>query len=235
MFGRNRSRAYYRFKNSVFYLTFIRLNNRYKDIVVGNDSDFVVEGFPRSANTFASELIEKVSSPTKPKLARHVHSKAQIITGVKKGIPTILLVREPKYAIASLLIKSCAGSSIKEMERQVPNFVYYYRSFYSGLINYKDKIVVLEFDRLVSDPRKSIQEINRFFLLNLESGFNNEVMTNNILHLIKAKNSRKVGYDVKQLAVPSTEKKELQDLLVPLICRCKGYTEAQSVYEELKN
>lgn len=66
------------FKNSTIYLKIIKYKALYRNIVVSRNSDFVIEGFPRSANTFATSLVYKMATD-KLVIARHMHSKAQLI------------------------------------------------------------------------------------------------------------------------------------------------------------
>lgn len=70
-------KSYIYFKNTFAYLFLIKYKKNYRDIVVCKYTDFVIEGFPRSANTFATDLV-KLTSKTRLVLARHIHSRAQI-------------------------------------------------------------------------------------------------------------------------------------------------------------
>src|SRR5262245_32533170 len=62
---------------------------------VFRDTEAIIEGFPRSANTFAATAFQLAQ--TKPvRVAHHLHVPSQIIAGARWGIPTIVLVRDPE-------------------------------------------------------------------------------------------------------------------------------------------
>ena len=63
----------------------------------------VIEGFPRSGNTFAYFAIRRLLPPEQH-IATRVHVPAQVRRAVELGLPTLYVVREPVHTIASLLI-----------------------------------------------------------------------------------------------------------------------------------
>lgn len=79
-------------------------NSKTRDYSVSRDSGLVIEGFPRSANTFAVEAF-KSSQKQSVRLAHHLHVPAQIVRAAQYGIPTLVLVRPPEDAVISLLIR----------------------------------------------------------------------------------------------------------------------------------
>src|SRR2546428_11249384 len=70
------------------YLALARLKYRTNESrVVTRDSELVIEGFPRSSNTFSIVAFETAQArPVKVK--HHLHTAAQIIQAVRWGIPT---------------------------------------------------------------------------------------------------------------------------------------------------
>lgn len=72
--------------------------------LVDDDVDFVVEGFPRSANTFLTYGFMHATD-FKFKLAHHFHSPSQFFYGQKKGKKCVIILRNPVDSITSFLIR----------------------------------------------------------------------------------------------------------------------------------
>lgn len=73
--------------------------------------EVAIDGFPRSANTFAYCHFVLANYPileTQPWLApvaHHMHTRAQFTLAKRLGVPTIMLLRTPLDAIVSLLVR----------------------------------------------------------------------------------------------------------------------------------
>ncbi len=60
---------------------------------VRRDSDVVIDGFERSANTFAYFAF-MAANPTAHRVGHHTHSPAQFYWAARWGVPALLLLRE---------------------------------------------------------------------------------------------------------------------------------------------
>src|SRR5437773_3659904 len=69
---------------------------------IGPDTEIVIEGFPRSATSFAVAAF-RLAQDREVVVGHHVHSPAQVIEAVRRGVPAIVLVREPEEAALSFL------------------------------------------------------------------------------------------------------------------------------------
>jgi hypothetical protein len=67
--------------------------------IVSPGHDLVIEGFPRSANSFAVSAFMFANGWRDPRIATHAHSPAQVHLAARWGVPTILLIRRPEAAI----------------------------------------------------------------------------------------------------------------------------------------
>jgi hypothetical protein len=70
---------------------------------LADDTDLVIEGFPRSGNTFAYFAMRHASHD-RLKIASHVHTPSQVKAAVALRLPTVLVVRDPLDTVVSLLI-----------------------------------------------------------------------------------------------------------------------------------
>jgi hypothetical protein len=136
------------------FLALYKLFGRSKHLLLTEDCDIVIEGFPRSCNTFAVVAFE-FPQQKPPKVGHHLHVPAQMINAARFNLPAILLIRDPEEAIVSLLIRE-PYISMKEALKE-------YIRFYSPLKPYGDSFVVAEFSEVTSDFGGIMERVNAKF------------------------------------------------------------------------
>jgi hypothetical protein len=81
--------------NPAVYLPLARMRHRHNpDYPVSRGTELVLEAFGRAGSTFALYGF-RLAQPREVRVAHHTHASAQIITAVRWGIPTIVIVRPP--------------------------------------------------------------------------------------------------------------------------------------------
>src|SRR4029453_17396954 len=73
-------------------------------MVVTRDTDLVIDGYTRSASTYAVYAFQ-LAQDRPVRLAHHLHAPAQIVAAVRWGIPTMLVVRDPRGAVLSQAVR----------------------------------------------------------------------------------------------------------------------------------
>ena len=126
-------------------------SRKVRRLYVSSTTDVLIDGFPRSANTYSVVCFAKAQS-LPCVISHHTHAVANILRGVKLGIPTILLVREPLDAASSFALYSgtCPIESLQM-----------WLGFYSRCLRVLDSCVVAEFSSVVSDFGVIVEELNR--------------------------------------------------------------------------
>lgn len=66
--------------------------------------DLVLEGYPRSANTYLNRIV-RAATGGKLHIANHVHRPQQVRMAVRYGIPCFVLFRHPLDCIASYMVR----------------------------------------------------------------------------------------------------------------------------------
>jgi hypothetical protein len=117
-------------------------------------TDIVIEGYPRSGNTFAVETFRGVQV-VRPMIAHHHHVPAQIIAGAKAKIPTVLLIRDPEDAALSYLVRY--------PHLTVEQALRHYVRFYSRSFPYRSDVLVVTFDEVTGDMGAVTRRINERF------------------------------------------------------------------------
>lgn len=93
-----------------FYLPWARRHYRGTGVVVvDDDTELVIEAFGRSGSTFAVDAFESVQSRSVT-IAHHTHASAAVIDGVRRGIPTLVLVKDPVAATLSHMDRRKIGA-----------------------------------------------------------------------------------------------------------------------------
>jgi hypothetical protein len=123
-------------------------------LAVSPETELVIEGYPRSGNTFAVVAI-RMAQPTSICIAHHLHAPAQVVAGVRRGLPVMVLIRDPREATASLVIRH----SWLSLERALREYI----SFYGRLSPHKAGFLVVRFQDLVTDYGAVIRDLNSRF------------------------------------------------------------------------
>jgi hypothetical protein len=187
---------------SLFAL-YYRCHPRYRHLVVRPDSEIVIEGYPRCANSFSVLAFERAQQRPM-QIGHHLHASAQITLGVKYGIPVLVLIREPIGAAASLIIRH-PEISAKQALRQ-------YVSFYECVWHFADRVVLADFHKITSDYAQVIDAVNRRFNTAFRTYVNSVSEDAAVFHEIDRLNEANEGSAENQLARPSDLKaKLLQD------------------------
>ena len=123
-------------------------------MVVDGSTAMLIDGFTRSACVYAAVAFQ-LSQPRPVRLAHLIHSPAHIIEGVRRHVPCLVTVREPRGAVLSCLLRepqTTAGQVLAAHER-----------FYRALLPYRTGMVVGTFDRVTRDLGGLVEQVNRRF------------------------------------------------------------------------
>lgn len=122
--------------------------------VVRSATDVAIEGYPRSGNTFASVAF-RYAQPEPIRMAYRLHAPIQLIEAIRRGIPAIVLVRNPEDAVLSWVIHRPHLTIRQALEGYV--------RFYRRSLPYLDGMVVSEFNTTVSNYGQVIRAVNEKF------------------------------------------------------------------------
>ena len=120
------------------------------------DKLVVIEGFPRSGNSFARRafIMAQGENFDVARIAHHLHVPAQVIRAARWRIPTLVLLRRPKDAVLSLVIRDPIS---------VDQALRYYISFYESAEKYRDAYVLGLFEEVTEDFGRVIGRLNDKF------------------------------------------------------------------------
>lgn len=198
-------------------------NTHIKECLLDDKSELVIEGFPRSANTF-SVVAFRQAQGRHVRMAHHLHVEAQIIEGVKRNIPVIALIREPKDSIRSLMVMYPGINVDKELSR--------YIEFYQRVERVKSKIVVGRFEDVISNYAKIISEVNYKFGKNYKLFHNTDSEVKSVYSEIEELNELIFSGSENHIGRPS-EKRNQNYNNFETICNEKLLRRAEDLYHNI--
>lgn len=185
------------------YISIARRRNTSRRLI-DNDINLVIEGFPRSGNTYLlSSLI--VANPGL-NVASHLHSIAHIRVAQKRDVPVVITIREPKAAIASEIINQLGRNQLESPAKLTKR----YERFYTFCLSQSEHLVISPFETTTSYPERVIQALNDRLDLELRSEGIRE--QDDVLADVERLNTLHVGHPNElTVARPSTARAELAD------------------------
>jgi hypothetical protein len=122
--------------------------------VVDDDTEVVIDGYTRSASTFAVYAFQ-IAQREPVRLAHHLHAAAQLMVAAERGLPTIMVIREPKGAVLSQVVR--------EPGVDVLDALWAYSRFHESLADCRDAFVVADFEQVTHDFGAVVTRMNARF------------------------------------------------------------------------
>jgi hypothetical protein len=215
-------------KHPAAFYGLYRLARKDRARIVTPETQLVIEGFPRSANSFARVAFNRAQKGT-VRIATGLHVPAQVIRAARWRIPTLVLIRRPKDAVLSFAIRDPIS---------IEQALEYYLSFYETIEGYADAYVLGTFEEVTEDFGRVIRRLNDRFGTSFSPFPHNERNVEAVLARMERNSKRKFGdahwENKASLPVAAREgtKRELEhELQNPQAERL--LSRAEAVYERL--
>lgn len=143
-----------------------RLTRHTDRLCIRPDTDIVIEGYPRSANS--TTVYQFLAMQDRPRhVAHHKHHAAQLLRAAEWGIPAVVLIRAPREASLSLLALAAeARHRAGKPEWGGLSFsdaLTAYVAFYEAVEPTLDHTVIGRFDVVRGDVPDLIAKVNERF------------------------------------------------------------------------
>ena len=163
------------------------------------DTELVVEGFPRSGNTFTSFALKHANPSLR--MVSHVHHPSQVKLAVARGVPTVVVVREPIATLASYLIAGPHGRTGAVLRE--------YISYHHELLSVASNVLVVDFDEITSDMGEVSRMITERFGLELKPFDHQPDQVEAVYRAIERHHDELHGINEGLMARPSTVRRGL--------------------------
>jgi len=213
------SKTYYKLKRLYHYP---RTNKRYTN--VDRDTSIVIEGYPRSANSLSVVAFRDAQKSPDLKIAHHIHSPWQFIVAAELKVPSILLLRNPKDCVSSLMLYFDKLDAKEALN--------YYIEFHKALLPIIDYPVIAEFDDVLKDFGQIIEKCNLKFGVEFKTKI---LSSDQTASKMEKRFDRPLDANA-QAAFPTAERRTMKeeklaelerDEYIPLISEC------EKLYKEL--
>lgn len=172
------------------------------DLLIKKKTKLVIEGFPRSGNTFCV-LAFVTAQKENMHIAHHIHLAAQVIQGIRMRLPVMVLIREPDEALKSFLVRY---PKIKTRDA-----INAYCRFYHSLLPYKKHLMVVPFKNLIENIDLVIKEFNKKFGTRFEVFNHSEDNKASIFEKIKQLDFKSGNKTIEFLSIPALEKEKKKE------------------------
>lgn len=134
------------------YLPIARL--KYRDAVLGEETELVIDGFTRSAVTFATTAFQ-MAQDRPVRVAHTLHSAGHLIASARRGLPALVTVREPDETVLSAVIREPYVSLRQALTA--------YARFHTRIEPYRSRFVIGTFDEITDDFGGVVRRVNERF------------------------------------------------------------------------
>jgi hypothetical protein len=126
--------------------------SEFPNLVCKDDTDIVIEGYPRSSNSFTFWMLTVLGQGRPPlRIAHHTHRIENLQIGQLLGKPTVVLIRPPADAILSFMIYHDLT-----VERAAQRYI----DFYTGVLELPERPAVFRFADIITDFNKVVRHVN---------------------------------------------------------------------------
>ena len=117
------------------------------------DTELVIEGCPRSGNSYALAAFRYSNEGVT--VASHRHSHTAVRTGLKRRLPVIVIIRRPRDTI---------GSGLQYYPDQPARWaIKLYQRFHEKLLPMADRVLIATFEEVTSDFGEVVRRCNARF------------------------------------------------------------------------
>ncbi len=194
----------------------------FRERIAKHDTDVVIDGFPRCGNSSFVRLFRFWNREAE--IAHHVHLPCQIRCAVGLEIPTIVLIRDPLHAIASLNILDPRIA----LNLQIRS----YTDFYQAVLPLRSRFVLGRFDTMTQSPDNLVKELNAQFGTDFQHFDLDPPQLEELFSRLKSGHAKR-GWAKYLLAVPSEAKEAAKQKVLREIRTRAEFEKARRIYDKL--
>lgn len=212
------------------YFPVIKIFNRNVFRLVSNKTDIVIEGYPRSGNTFLESMIY-LRANRNIVIAHHTHVIAQIKRSLNLNKPILVTIRNPIDAISSLF-------NFYEKKIPIEILLSEYYKYYLFISRSIEKILIINFDHINDHENLTKKIIKKFKLdLNLNINVDNHSIFENIGKIGKIRHN--INYQEKYLTkdnkLDKNKNLKIKKIIIDNYSHKNIYKKCQNIYLFLIN
>ncbi|KAA3613223.1 MAG: hypothetical protein D8M58_13025 [Calditrichaeota bacterium] len=207
----------------LYYRLFAR-SFPFDQMAVSNQTEICIEGFPRSANSYAVVAFKLDNQDVK--VGHHLHVPAQIIRAAEMNIPNVVVLRSPEEAVASFLVfQSSLNASL---------YLKSYIQFHKIVEALADKVLITSFETATKDFNKVIEAVNQKYSRNYNLVGDIENRQDEIITKLKKVNNQFFAGQTQKNMFPDEQRKKLKERVMDSVKSSPQLIQANEIYNRLK-
>lgn len=216
-------------RHPALFFGLYRLARKQRARAISPETQLVIEGFPRSANSFSVGAFRQAQRE-EVRVAHNLHVPAQVIQAARWRIPSLVLLRKPKDAVLSLVMRDPIS---------VDQALKYYISFYETAAKYRDSFVLGLFEEVTDDFGAVIERVNARFGTEFSLFYSNEENVNRVFTRIEGTYRKRFGETASlenKISRPSSSREKMKrgvEYESESPRRKRLISEAEAVYDRL--
>ncbi len=194
----------------------------FNQMKVTRQTQICIEGFPRSANSYAV-VVFRLANPD-VQIGHHLHVPAQIQRACRYHIPTVALVRPPLEAVASFMLFRHATDADLYLQS--------YHWFYKTLLPLRKQFVTVDFSLVVRDMNPVIQAVNQRFDTNFNVLDSIEAQRAEIERKLTESNRKFFAGDANKGLLPDKRREQAKARLKEALAQSPFLAQANQIYQD---
>lgn len=190
---------------------YLRARPAYRGALIEPSTNIVIDGYPRSANSYAKFAFE-IAQGTSEGIAGHTHSAWLLGEAARRGLPAMVLVREPG-AVAASMVQMVPGL-------EVGTVLDGYLRFYNSVKQVRHRLVVASFEEVIEDFGAVIRRVNNAFDVDFRPYERSEENEARVTTLLEASDRQMRGaLSENSVSRPSSKRRSADQVLRSLTRR----------------
>lgn len=187
------------------------------------NANLCIDGFPRSANSYAVNLVQTVCPDLK--IIHHVHSPVIIKKSINDKILVFVLIRNPEDTVTSEYIRvKYSGERNQNIKWLIKRYVKYYEIVKA----YVDDVFIVSFETVTQTPVAYLKYVFSKLDLNIERDYVEVV--NETRSIGKSKITEDIIYTT---SIPTRERDEYKQHVKRNIMSKYDFSEANKIFNAL--
>lgn len=219
-------------RDSLYSLELLYLRNDFfytlaelflKQKVYDSSADLCIDGFPRSANSFAVNLIKNVYNSLK--IIHHAHAPVIIKKALKDNIPTFVLIRKPIDAITSEYIRAQHGEN---RTYHVPHLIKRYYQYYQVANENIEDLYIIRFETVTQSPEEYMRYVFETITVSSDVNYSDIISTTKKAGALKITEN-----NIYTISVPVPERDEYKEKIIRDLMLRYDFTNVNQLYTSL--
>lgn len=217
----------------IFFALFRQSKVRTK--LPNKQSHFYFGGFPRSGNSFLTNLFEELHPGVE--FSHHLHAIAATKIALSRKIPVVIIVRNPIECISSLLVMNQRDD--QQRNKMLMNkYVEEYITYHSTILKRRSELEVIIFEEVTKDPNLFLNAIYKVAKPSIEPIDDEDrslEKLNEKATIGKRQKKMSNEHAVRYSSLPNEERKKLKESVKEDLQELEGLQECINLYQALKN